>query len=84
MAKVDGMKAWVIVRDGEPVHIRLNETAAKTCVELEARAFHHETIELVPVRLKVDKEMPKLEKPEDGFFEGDSTKLQEWAEKQNV
>ena len=45
------IKAWVIIRDGVPVHVRLAEDQAEMCAAIERRVWEHEEIKVIPVNL---------------------------------
>ena len=41
--------AYMIIRDGKPVHVRFTKESADACKSLEERTFFHDKVEVVPV-----------------------------------
>lgn len=46
---METVDAYMIVRDGKPVHVRFTKELAEACKSLEERMYYNKKVEVVPV-----------------------------------
>jgi hypothetical protein len=51
---MEPIKAWAILRNGVPVHVRLNEAQAEACAKYEGDFYQNDTVEVVALVMKED------------------------------
>lgn len=45
------VKAWMVVRDDNPVAVRFTEERANACKTLEERTYHYNEVKVIPVTI---------------------------------